>query len=273
MEMISGMCWVTGYPDGLPTVPNGPCDPIAGSHATIALIGALEHRRQTGEGSLVLSPMVGGALRVTAEQVIEASAYGHVPERAGNRSPTAAPQGLYLSSDVTDDGRRDRWVAISVATDEQWRAVAHLLDDPQLAADQALQRLPGRIAAHDRLDDALQTWCDQRSADCIVSELVQAGVPAAVAVLPHETLGSEQLRAREFFTTVEHAVIGTLPVSGYPMRSARYGRPPMKPSPCFAEHTRAILAEVAGCSPDEIDQLERDGIIGGTPGASKGFTA
>ncbi|MGZ8713483.1 MAG: CoA transferase, partial [Mycobacterium sp.] len=35
MEMISGMAWSTGWPDATPEIPNGPCDPIAGTHATL----------------------------------------------------------------------------------------------------------------------------------------------------------------------------------------------------------------------------------------------
>ena len=54
------MAWLTGYPDEAPQVPNGPCDPIGGTHTTIALQLTLEHRRRTGEGMLVEVPQVGG---------------------------------------------------------------------------------------------------------------------------------------------------------------------------------------------------------------------
>ena len=53
MEQVSGMAWMTGYRDQAPQIPNGPCDPIAGTHATAALLLALEHRRRTGKGTLV----------------------------------------------------------------------------------------------------------------------------------------------------------------------------------------------------------------------------
>ncbi len=45
MEQISGMAWVTGHADGPPVIPRGPCDPLAGLHAAVALVVALEHRR------------------------------------------------------------------------------------------------------------------------------------------------------------------------------------------------------------------------------------
>ena len=41
MEQISGLAWVTGYDDAGPEIPNGACDPIAGGHATVALLLAV----------------------------------------------------------------------------------------------------------------------------------------------------------------------------------------------------------------------------------------
>ena len=64
-------------------MPNGLCDPVAGLHATAALLLAIEHRRRTGEGMHVEVTMVGGALNITAEQVIEFQAYDHLMEPRG----------------------------------------------------------------------------------------------------------------------------------------------------------------------------------------------
>ena len=50
MEQISGLAWVTGFADGPPVIPRGPCDPLAGMHAVLALLVALEHRRQHRRG-------------------------------------------------------------------------------------------------------------------------------------------------------------------------------------------------------------------------------
>ncbi|PRC52576.1 CoA transferase, partial [Mycobacterium sp. ITM-2017-0098] len=79
-------------------------DPNAGVHAFNATLLALEHRRRTGEGSMVEAAMVDAALSVAAEQVIEYSAYGALLQRDGNRGPTAAPQNLYLSTEIDEFG-------------------------------------------------------------------------------------------------------------------------------------------------------------------------
>ena len=61
--------------------------------------------------------MVEVGLNVAAELVIERTGHGSLMKRQGNRSPEAAPQGVYRCSGP------DRWVAVAVVTDQQWRAL------------------------------------------------------------------------------------------------------------------------------------------------------
>src|SRR3546814_10278148 len=91
------------------------------------------------------------ALNVAAGQVVERSAYGALLQRDGNRAPTAAPQNLYLTADTDDDGKQDSWVAISVATDEQWVALGRALGAPAWAVDPALASATGRREQHDMI--------------------------------------------------------------------------------------------------------------------------
>ena len=86
-----------------------------------ATLLALEHRAQTGEGILVEVPLIEAGLNAAAEQVIEWTAYGQLLQRQGNRSPYAAPQGIYAAEG------EDQWVVISVDEDSQWPALAALI--------------------------------------------------------------------------------------------------------------------------------------------------
>ena len=177
MEQVSGMAWLTGFPEHDPGALFGPCDPSAGLHALVGLLVALEHRRQTGEGRLVECPMVAGALNVAAEQVIEFSANGVRLDRMGNRGLAAAPQNSYAAADWDHDLQHERWVSIAIANDEQWHALGRALGDPLWAADTALATVAGRRARHDEIDAALAAWCAGRSSTEIVDTLWPAGVP------------------------------------------------------------------------------------------------
>jgi len=265
MEQCSGMAWMTGFPDGPPHVPNGMCDPLAGTHATLALLLALEHRRRTGEGMLVEVPMVGGALNVAAEQVLEYQAFGHLMVRDGNRGPAAAPQNLYRCADLEGDelggGPPDDWVAVAVETDEQWAALCEVVGDPP---DAERCRTPaGRRAAHDEIDRWLGAWCRVRSSAKVVDALWPAGVPVAPVLAPAQVQHLEQLADRGFLETVTHPVVGDQLHYGYPVR---FGGGPRRlhrsPAPTLGQHNREILVGLLGITEDELQRLEAAEIIG-----------
>ncbi len=267
MEQVSGMAWLAGHPDGEPQTLNGPMDPLSAVHAIVALLLALEHRRRTGQGMLVEASMLDAGLNVTAEQVIEHSAYGRLLERTGNRGPAAAPQGLYLSADVDVSGNRDRWVAIAVEYDEQWDALRRALGDPGWAQAGALATPTGRREAHDDIDRGLSEWCAGRTSDEIVETLASAGVPVGTVLLGHEQDGIPHLEARGYYEPVEHPIVGTHPHARFP---ARFSAGPLRHHrhgpPLLGEHDRRILSQILHLSDEEIHALEAEGVTRHRPG-------
>ena len=262
IEDASGLTWLTGHPDELPLEPYCLGDPNAGLHALIGLQLALAHRDRTGEGCLVEATMVDAALNITAEQVIEHSAYGSFVTRTGNRGPMAAPQNLYQAAGVDEWGRDDVWVAIAVATDEQWFGLRRALGEPAWAMEPQYNAMDGRRKGHDTIDARLQAWCRAREADDIVGRLWDAGVPVARVMLPHRQVDLTQLDFRGFFEEVDHPVTGTSRCSTLPMRFSRSPGPMhVRHAPLLGEHNVELLSEL-GLDPEEIDALEADGIIG-----------
>ncbi len=162
IEAQAGIAWVSGFTDRGPEPPSGVADAMGGAHATVALLLALAYRDRTGRGMFLECPMVGSSLNLAAELIVEHSAYGRLLERRGNRSATSVPQGVYRTADTEPDGRRDRWVAISVADDEQWIALADTIGTPGWRSDPALATVDGRRAVEDELDATIAAWCASR---------------------------------------------------------------------------------------------------------------
>lgn len=265
IEAAAGISWLTGYPDLNPFEPYSVGDPNAGIHALNAILLALEHRRRTGEGSMIEAAMVDAALNLAAEQVIEYSAYGAVLQRDGNRGPAGAPQNLYLSNEIDEFGRPDSWVAIAVATDEQWSGLRCALGEPEWATMSGLATAEGRRTHHDLIDEHLSAWCAERTRDQIVETLWGAGVPVAKVLQPHRQTEIPQLTFRGFFESVEHPVNPTTPHSTLPFRSSRGPeRVHTAPAPLLGQHNHEVLGEL-GLTQDEIAQLEADGVIGTSP--------
>ncbi|MEU1982901.1 CoA transferase [Nocardia sp. NPDC019395] len=267
IEDASGLTWRTGYPDENPVEPYSLGDPNAGVHALVALLLALEHRRRTGEGMLVEAAMVDAALNITAEQVIEYSAYGKQLERAGNRGPHAAPQNLYRAAGVDEFGRPDNWIALAVTTDEQWEALTEILGRPAWATASGLGTAAGRRAHHDEIDEQLAAWCADRTAGAIVALLWEAGIPVAEVRQPHRQTDIPQLGHRGFFEPVDHPINPTARHSTVPARFSggpeRYHR---THAPLLGQDNAAVLAQL-GYTATEIETLERDKVIGGIPGS------
>ncbi len=260
MEQVSGMAWVTGWPDGPPLIPRGVCDPMAGVHAAFSLLVALEEVRTTGEGRLVEMTMVEVALNAAAAQVVEQTAYGRLEGRHGNRGPGAAPQGLYACRG------EEQWLALAVETDEQWGSLRRVLGEPHWAASAELSTLPGRRERHDMIDAELSAWASSRDLHETVDQLWSAGVPAAAAVPPVDVYENTQLKARGLLETVEHPVTGAHPMPGMPFRpSGPDQRWIYRPAPTLGQHNAEVLGGLLGLSAQDLDRLEADSVIGTRP--------
>ncbi len=263
MEQMTGLAWLTGHRDDQPRIQRGPCDPLAGMHASFALLVALAERERTGRGSHVECSMVEGALNAAAEQLVEYTAYGRLLHRDGNRCPEAAPQGLYPC--LGSRPGRERWLALSVASDAHWRALAAVLGNPAWTREAALQELPGRRAAHDRIDAALRPWFACRERAALVDELLAAGIPAAPVADPRIASRNPQMAARAFFEPFSHPVVGTQVVPTVPFRYASVERWLRAPAPTLGEHNRELLCGLLGLDEEEFRTLVADGVIGDRP--------
>jgi crotonobetainyl-CoA:carnitine CoA-transferase CaiB-like acyl-CoA transferase len=259
MEQISGLAWLTGHPHDQPRIQRGPCDPLAGTHAAFASLVALAERDRTGTGHLVECAMVEGALNAAAEQIVEHGAHDVVLQREGNRAPHAAPQNLYACRG------REQWLALSVESDAQWRALVAALGSPAWARDPALAHHRGRRAQHDRLDAELARWAAERELDAAVAQLLAAGVPAAPVVDPRTTHRHPQLAARGFYETLAHPVVGEHPICAPPFRFASVARWLSRPAPALGEHSRELLGELLDLGAAELDELEGAQVIGTRP--------
>jgi crotonobetainyl-CoA:carnitine CoA-transferase CaiB-like acyl-CoA transferase len=249
IEQACGIAWRGGYPD-LP-INAAVCDPIGGLHAVVALFAALEHRRRTGRGQQVEVPLVEPGLNLAAEQVIEYSAYGVLLGSEGNRGPDAAPQGVYA-------GRGGEPIAIAVADDAQWRALAEVVPEAALA------RFSDRRAQHDEIDAALAGALADREVAALEEQLAAAGVPAQQLANAHFVMPHPQLAHRGYYQSLEHPHTGRARYPGLPFVGLADGRP-RRPPPTLGQHNREVLAGELGIASSELARWEREGIIGTRP--------
>ncbi len=263
MEQMSGLAWVTGRADDQPRIQRGPCDPLAGAHAAFATLVALAERDARGRGVFVESAMIESALNAAAEQVIAWTSRGELLGREGNRSPLAAPQGLYACAGH-DPFVAPRWLALSVETDAQWQALLAALGEPGWTAPLRSASLAERRAAHDTIDAGLRTWAAARELDACAGPLAAAGVPAAPVQDARFLSDHPQFAARGFCERVPHPVVGDPPLMTVPFRYASVSRWLERAAPTLGQHNAELLREL-GYGDAEIAALEADRVIGTRP--------
>lgn len=259
IEPMSTMASITGYPDAKPVSKGGIPDPVAGTHGAWAALVALAERRRRGAGVFCEAVMIEAALNVSAQPMLEYAAYGEVMTRTGNRSAHAAPQGVYAGVGT------DRWLAVSVTSDEQWRALAEVIGAPDLADDARFARHDARAANHDELDALLADWAAQRDPDDAAAELAARGIPAAACHDPRCIDQHPQYVARGMFTSVDHPVLGRHHAPGLPYRFSTVERWVRSPAPVFGQHNADVLRDVVGLDDATIAALHEAGVIASRP--------
>jgi crotonobetainyl-CoA:carnitine CoA-transferase CaiB-like acyl-CoA transferase len=192
------------------------------------------------------------ALNVAAEPIVTWSADGVCLEREGNRGPRAAPQGIYPCAG------EEQWVALAVATDEQWAAVVEVVGRRDWAG---LGRAERR-ARHDELDEGLVAWFAGRDRDTTVELLLDAGIAAAPVWDQNVQDQLPQLVARRFSQVVEHPVAGSVATPGIGIRSDRLDLAYRGPAPTVGQHTDEVLRELLGLGDDDLGALRAEGAIG-----------
>lgn len=255
IEQLSGMSSATGYAEGPPCNLQGPADPIAGVHATVALLAALQHRARTGEGQLIEVAQIEVGAAVTAEPVIEYSMTGEVRPREGNRHRTYA-QGVYPTA-VDEE-----WVAISVRDDSDWVAVTEAIGEPDLRTDARFATTQSRLDNHDAFDELMTAWTRTRTPVDISDELGLRGVPAERLLSADRMYDVEQLDARSFYEELEHPITGRHRFPGWPFRIVpgpdHHHR---SVAPTLGQHNGEVLA-ATGLAETEITALRDRKIIG-----------
>lgn len=173
VQALGGLMSITGEPDGEPLkVGVALVDVLAGLFATVGILAALEHRRDSGEGQLVEVDLLSSLL---ASMVNQGSAYtvaGVVPKRLGNRHPSIAPYELFQ----TGDGD----LVLAVGNDDQFEALCSAIGIPALSGDQRFATNSARVAHRDALHMELEQALAARSAESWVADLTRQRVPAGM---------------------------------------------------------------------------------------------
>jgi crotonobetainyl-CoA:carnitine CoA-transferase CaiB-like acyl-CoA transferase len=256
VHAFSGMTYLTSFPGEPPLGPGyAHADHVAGLVSALAVLSALEYRRRTGEGQFIDISQVEAMASLLGDAVLEYTAGGRVPEPSGNRSAEAAPHGIYRCRGD------DRWCAIAVFNDEEWRRFCRVLGDPSWAADRRFAASANRLENADELDRRVAEWTMQHTAEEVMTWLQVAGITAGVVQDARDLANNPQLRSRGFFVELDHPELGNTVSDAVPIRLFRTQARYRRAAPTLGQDNDYVYRELLGMNIDDINALREQGVI------------
>ena len=252
---IGGASYITGFPDDHPSHgAGGDTDIMNGATAAFAVIAALHHHAQTGEGQFIDLSQCEGVSSLIGEYLLEYAMTGKLPERIGNAHPRYAPHGVYRAWGV------DRWLAIEIRSDAGFKKLAKIIGRPELAEDPRFSTMAARKIKEKEIDEIIEAWTRERDRDWMVAEFCNAGIISAPSREARDIYADEHLRARGGLVTIDHPELGELELVRVPWRMNDQVVP-MTAAPQLAKHNSFVFGEILGMTGDEIDDLREKNII------------
>jgi crotonobetainyl-CoA:carnitine CoA-transferase CaiB-like acyl-CoA transferase len=238
VQAMSGLMSLTGEADGPPSRSGiSLFDVMTGLHTAIAILAALHHRGDGGQGQHVEATLLGSALSGMVNQTSAYVAGGVVPYRMGNSHPSLTP----YEPIPTSDGD----LIVAAGNDAQFRRLCAALGAPGLAADPRFATTGARTTNRAELRPLLEERLATRTRAEWFDVLIAAGVPCGpINTVDGGVAFAEKIGLRPVVTAGEGAA--GVPAIRHPIDFSATPPSYPLPPPALDEHGDQIRAWLAG---------------------------
>ncbi|GIW45716.1 MAG: formyl-CoA transferase [Candidatus Binatia bacterium] len=255
-QAMGGLMSLTGFAEGPPVRGGGALgDFIGGLFTAFAIVCALRARDQFGIGQFVEVSNMDAILSMTDNWLTLAALTGQKPPRLGNQHPFTAPYDCFQA--------RDGWVVIAVGNSALFRTLMAAIGRPELGRDPRFKTPQSRLENRQQVHAVVQSWVSQRTVEEVLDVLGPEGanIPCARVMEMQDLLSDPHVLAREMVVEVPDAVLGTVPVTGIPVKFSETPGEIRSLGPRLGQHNPEVYGEMLGLSEAELEQLRRDGVI------------
>jgi len=252
---LAGFTNITGWPDRDAVQPfGGYTDFLSYRIGVTALLAALNHRRKTGKGQCLDMSQYEIGVHFMEPMILEYTVNGREFTRMGNSCPYAAPHGVYRCQGD------DRWCAITVFTDKEWKAFGDVLGNPPWAASDRFATVMGRKKNEEALNQLVEEYTVNFAAEEVMMRMQEAGIAAGVVENMQDLFQDPQIKHREHFRWLNHTEMGYIP---HPAPAFQLPRTPANPraAPCLGEHTEKVCRDILGMSDEDFVRLLAEGVF------------
>ena len=254
-QAFAGMCHLTGYPDDFPCGIGGTWPDFAvGTAMVFFMLAALHHRDQTGEGQYLDLSMAETVTTMLPEAMMDYFLNWRDNGPIGNRDSAMAPHGVFP---VKGD---DRWIAVAIASDEEFATLCGVLGAPGLATEPRFARLAARLANVAELERQVASRTREFERDPLVQRLRECNLAVGPVYGPIDLMEDPALRESGMLVELDHPESGKRIVPGLPVSFSAM-TPDYRPAPAIGADSEQVLGELLGYSRDEIARLRVEKVI------------
>ena len=252
---FSGMTWLWNHPDGGAPVGSQTSYPdyIVSVHMAFALMAALHHRANTGQGQLIDIAQGEVTASLIGPALLDALVNGRASAPVGNRGHAGAPHGCYPCRG------EDAWCTITVTDDEEWQRFRAAVGNPEGFDEPRFATAAGRCANAAALNERVSEWTRQRAPRDIMETLQRHGVTAAMVCDGGTLVNDPHLRARGSVVAHEHPRQGRLTLPGIVAKFSETPGEIRRHAPLLGQDTQAVLSGLLEMTDEEIRALEDAG--------------
>ena len=257
LNALCGLTEQSGFPGSRPfgTGTNYTDHVMVPTHTLFGIMAALLQREKTGQGQTVSISQLESAICMKPTDVIAYSANQEVLPPLGYSDPNAAPHGVF-----TTLGYR-KWIAIAVFTETEWQRLKQVMGSPSWADDERFSTLTGRKQHEEELNAGIEAWTKTRYADLLMKEMLNQGIMAGEVNDARAAIDDEHLRARGFWSYLDHPVVGSTLYNRAPIRFSKTPIEMVSAAPLLGQHTTEVLTGLLGYSEDEVKQLSAEDVL------------
>jgi crotonobetainyl-CoA:carnitine CoA-transferase CaiB-like acyl-CoA transferase len=253
MQAYAGWMSLTGDPAGPPAKSGlSVVDYAGGAIAMAGLLAGLLHSQRTGQGCDVDVSLFDTALSMLNYLAIWTLNRDYRPRRLPDSAhPSLTPAQAFQ----TQDG----YLVIFCAKEKFWQALTEAMAAPELAADPRYGSFTGRYEHREVLvADLKQRFLARSTADWLAR--LRGKVPCAPVNSVEEALADEQALVRQMITSLDHPLFGEVRQLRTAIKVPGH-RDYRRPGPGLGADTDAILTEILGYPPEEIEALRQAEVI------------
>jgi len=263
VQGIGGLMSVTGERDDIGGGPQkvgvAVADLFTGMYASVAILAALRHAENTGQGQHIDMALLDTQVAMLANLGANYLVSGKVPGRAGNAHQNIVPYQVFEVA-PTADGNKDHLI-LAVGNDGQYAKFCAVAGRPELSQDPRFAKNSERVRNRAVLVPMLEEVMRTRSKQDWLSALEAAKVPCGAINNLAEVFDDPHVQSRAMVHTWDRPGTGPVNLVSSPMKlSATPVRNEVAP-PLLGQHTNEVLGELLGYSSEKIQQLRKDAII------------